>query len=331
MRRLGTSRLLGSSFAVLLVDVRLEDERQGGNLRIQAAHDLGDELILRQDVGQSLDFLDGLHRAVHDTTLDGDRGLLLVLLAAGDELLDHLRRRDRIVVAEHERVRALQDLVIHGDALVRQSTLDQRVLEDAVIDAVGAALRTQSGDLLHSQRLILDDNHGLDVNGNGYIDEGDRKVIGSKRPAFTMSMGNRFRFHDFYCSILLNGVFGKWMQDNVANVTSYTFGAGNYIAGAKYWTPETPEADYVSPGYQQQFSHEYYKKMHYLQIKNITLGYTMPKFVAGKIGMAGIDVNVSVNNVHTFSNMRQMLNYDNTWFASFPTARSYMLGLTLTF
>lgn len=170
-----------------------------------------------------------------------------------------------------------------------------------------------------------------DVNGNGYIDEGDRKVIGSKRPAFTMSMGNRFRFHDFYCSILLNGVFGKWMQDNVANVTSYTFGAGNYIAGAKYWTPETPEADYVSPGYQQQFSHEYYKKMHYLQIKNITLGYTMPKFVAGKIGMAGIDVNVSVNNVHTFSNMRQMLNYDNTWFASFPTARSYMLGLTLTF
>jgi hypothetical protein len=26
-----------------------------------------------------------------------------------------------------------------------------------------------------------------------------------------------------------------------------------------------------------------------------------------------------------------MLNYDNTWFASFPTARSYVLGLTLTF
>ena len=32
-----------------------------------------------------------------------------------------------------------------------------------------------------------------------------------------------------------------------------------------------------------------------------------------------------------FTNMRQMLNYDNTWFASFPTARSYVLGLTLTF
>ena len=39
----------------------------------------------------------------------------------------------------------------------------------------------------------------------------------------------------------------------------------------------------------------------------------------------------SVNNVCAFSNMRQMLNYDNTWFASFPTARSYVLGLTLTF
>jgi len=38
-----------------------------------------------------------------------------------------------------------------------------------------------------------------------------------------------------------------------------------------------------------------------------------------------------VNNVCAFSNMRQMLNYDNTWFASFPTARSYVLGLSLTF
>lgn len=170
-----------------------------------------------------------------------------------------------------------------------------------------------------------------DVNGNGYIDEGDRKVIGSKLPSFTMSMGNRFTYKGFYFSFLLNGVFGKWMQDNVANIGSYTFGAGNYIAGAKYWTPETPDADYVSPGYTQKFSHEYYKKMNYVTLKNITLGYTLGKDLARKVGMSQIDVNLSVNNVHTFSNMRQFLNYDNTWFASYPTARSYMLGITLTF
>lgn len=87
----------------------------------------------------------------------------------------------------------------------------------------------------------------------------------------------------------------------------------------------------MSPGYTASFSHGYYKKLNYVQLKNITLGYRVAESFVRKLGMSSIDVNVSINNVHTFSNMRQMLNYDNTWFASFPTARSYMLGITLNF
>ena len=159
-----------------------------------------------------------------------------------------------------------------------------------------------------------------DVDGNGIIDENDRKVIGNKKPSWSMSMGNRFEYKNVYFSFLLNGVFGKWMSDNVANIGSYTFGAGNYIAGANYWTPENTDADYVSPGYIQSFEHGYYKKLNFVTLRNITLGYRLSPKVANKIGMSGIDVNVSVNNVCAISNMRQMLNYDNTWFASYPTS-----------
>ena len=171
----------------------------------------------------------------------------------------------------------------------------------------------------------------LDADGNGYIDTNDRVIIGSKSPSFTMSMGNRFAFWDFYFSFLLNGKFGMWMTDNVANVPSYSFGSGNYIHGVKYWTPETPDAEVVSPGYVNNFSHGFYKKLNYVTLKNITLGYRIPKAAVQKARLSGVDVNVSVNNVCTASNMRQMLNYDNTWFASYPTARSYMLGVTITF
>ena len=69
----------------------------------------------------------------------------------------------------------------------------------------------------------------------------------------------------------------------------------------------------------------------YFNLRNITLGYRVNQKFVRRIGLSAIDVNFSVNNVCAFSNMRQMLNYDNTWFASFPTARSYVLGLTLTF
>ncbi len=171
----------------------------------------------------------------------------------------------------------------------------------------------------------------LDANGDGVITTDDRVIIGSKRPSFTMSMGNRFAYKDFYCSFLLNGKFGTWHENNIANIGSYSFGAGNYIHGVKYWTPETPEADVPSPGYQNTFSHGYYKKINYVTVKNITLGYKLPRSLVSKAGMKGLDLTLSVNNLCAISNERQKLNYDASWFASYPTARSYMLGFTVTF
>lgn len=170
-----------------------------------------------------------------------------------------------------------------------------------------------------------------DVDGNGFIDGNDRKIIGSKMPSFTSSLGNRVTYKNAYFSFLLNGIFDVWREDNLANMGSWTYGVTNYVHDANYWTPENTNASIVSPGYVNSFGHGYYKKVSYVQLKNITLGYKMGQKLAGKVGLSAIDVNFSVNNVHTFSNIRQVLNYDNSWMASYPTARSYMLGLNLTF
>jgi hypothetical protein len=170
-----------------------------------------------------------------------------------------------------------------------------------------------------------------DVDGNGLIDSKDRKVIGSKMPRYTASLSNRLSYKNFYLSALLTGVFGVWRDDNMANIGSWTFGITNYVHNANYWTPENPEATIVSPGYTNNFGHGYYKKVSYVQVKNITLGYRIAQQLAKKLGVNGIDVNVSVNNLNTISNIRQVLNYDNTWMASYPTARSYMFGLNVNF
>ncbi|RAV31020.1 SusC/RagA family TonB-linked outer membrane protein [Sinomicrobium soli] len=191
-------------------------------------------------------------------------------------------------------------------------------------DADGNQREVQTGATPGSARLE-------DVDGNGYINTDDRKIIGSRLPDFRMSMGHRFSYRNFYASVLMNGVFGVWRDDHMANMGAWTFGITNYVHGADYWTPENPDAGIVSPGYVNNFGHGYYKKVSYVQLKNITFGYSMGPEMARKLGLSGIDVNVSVNNAHTFSNIRQVLNYDNSWMASYPTARSYMLGLNLTF
>jgi len=170
-----------------------------------------------------------------------------------------------------------------------------------------------------------------DVDGNGLIDSKDRKVIGSKMPRYTASISNRLSYKNFYLSALVTGVFGVWRDDNMANIGSWTFGITNYVHNANYWTPENREATIVSPGYTNNFGHGYYKKVSYVQVKNITLGYRIAQQLAKKLSVNGIDVNVSVNNINTISNIRQVLNYDNTWMASYPTARSYMFGLNVNF
>lgn len=174
-----------------------------------------------------------------------------------------------------------------------------------------------------------------DVDGDGSITAKDMKIIGSKLPSFTMSLGNTFAYKGFTLSFLLNGLFGatKEMIDYNFDRWSSKY---NYISGMDYWTPENPTNEMTSPGYIPYGKHSFYKKMNYVRIKNITLGYNLPKTILNPVGVSALSVNLSVNNLYTFSNVKNALNFDGTDYNSsivscYPTARSYMFGLNLTF
>ena len=174
-----------------------------------------------------------------------------------------------------------------------------------------------------------------DVDGDGSITAKDKQIIGSKLPSFTMSLGNTFAYKNFTFSFLLNGVFGAWKQMNDYNFDRWS-SKYNYISGMDYWTPENPTNAMTSPGYVPYDKHEFYKKMNYVRIKNISLGYNLPKSILNPIGVSSLNVNVSVNNLYTFSNIKNALNFDGTDYnaniiSCYPTARSYMLGLNLIF
>ena len=170
-----------------------------------------------------------------------------------------------------------------------------------------------------------------DKNGDGIISSDDKYVLGSELPSFTMSMSNRFDYKNFYLSFLLNGVFGQMKQLNDYQPERWGWGY-NWLSDMNYWTPENPDADAVSPAYNPYDKHEFYKKVNYVTIKNITLGYNFPESVVNKIGIAGLNANISVNNLYTISNVKNALNVEADNMAiSYPLARSYMLGLNVTF
>jgi len=189
----------------------------------------------------------------------------------------------------------------------------------------------QNGETPNVQGAVAGDAKLDDKDGNGIMDANDKQVIGSKNPRYTGSLANRLTYKNFYASVLVTGVFGVWRDDYMANTNAWTFGITNYVHGANYWTPENPDATIVSPGYLNPLGHGYYKEVNYVQIRNITFGYRLSEKVAHTIGVSTVDINVSINNLNTFSNIREVLNYDNTWMASYPTARSYMFGLNVNF
>lgn len=177
-----------------------------------------------------------------------------------------------------------------------------------------------------------------DVDGDGVITADDKKIIGSKLPSFLMSMTNNFIYKDFYMSFVLNGVFGQWRQMHDQNFDRW-MPEFNYLSDMNYWTESNPTNEMTSPSYVPYEKHSFYKKMNYVQLKNITIGYNIPKTFTQKLGITSARVDVSVNNVCTFSNIKNALNYDNAKanddekgvVVGYPTARSYMLGLNVTF
>lgn len=177
-----------------------------------------------------------------------------------------------------------------------------------------------------------------DVDGDGVITADDKKIIGSKLPSFLMSMTNNFTYKDFYMSFVLNGVFGQWRQMHDQNFDRW-MPEFNYLSDMNYWTESNPTNEMTSPSYVPYEKHSFYKKMNYVQLKNITIGYNIPKTFTQKLGITSARVDVSVNNVCTFSNIKNALNYDNAKanddekgvVVGYPTARSYMLGLNVTF
>ncbi len=213
-----------------------------------------------------------------------------------------------------------------------------------------------------------------DVNKDGVIDENDRTDIGSPLPKFTFGWTNTFRYKNLDLSIFLNGSYGnKVMNYNAITLTHMNSSWTNqlnsvsgrarlepidasivYADGSKWYdhidnvrvkNPGTkiPHSSIQDPNDNDRISDRYVEDGSYLRIKNITLGYTFPKYIVNKIKVENVRVYVNIQNLYTFTGYS---GYDPEVGAStqdssgltygldngrYPSPTMYSFGLNLTF
>ncbi|WP_020529866.1 SusC/RagA family TonB-linked outer membrane protein [Flexithrix dorotheae] len=144
-----------------------------------------------------------------------------------------------------------------------------------------------------------------DLNGDGLIDaDNDRKILGYRKPNFSLNFSNTLRYKNFTFYALITGIFGGgkdnfYLRENpLHNSFRDRFDTNEVDHG--WWTPENKSTEFLRPDY---IGNRYLglQSRGFLRIQDISLSYRFPTSVLDKIGFERLEVFGSARNVYVFS------------------------------
>lgn len=196
----------------------------------------------------------------------------------------------------------------------------------------------------------IGDLYFQDTDGNGIVNDADKTVIGTPYAKFTYGFALNTSYKTFDLRASFNGSYGNQVLDG-QDYYLYNFeGSGNqYVDVADRYRNEANPGSGLNyrasrAGTQSnstRLSSFYVQDGSYFRCTNITLGYSFPKQLANTLKVSNIRVYASVDNAFTItdykgynpevdysagSNLAPGVDYGN-----YPLARSYNLGIKLTF
>ncbi|MFI2743509.1 SusC/RagA family TonB-linked outer membrane protein [Zhouia sp. PK063] len=193
-----------------------------------------------------------------------------------------------------------------------------------------------------------------DVNGDGVIEAvNDFDVIGSPYPNFTFGITNTFNYKNFDLSLIIDGQQGgellvgaNQFLDNIDGIFNVTTKVLN-----RWRSPENP-GDGKTPTTNggrviyRDVNSSWVEDASFLRMRNITLGYNMTSLFSKNSFITNARIYTSITNAFTLTSYSrgnpQVASSSNRGggslalapgldFTSYPLARTYTLGLNLSF
>ncbi len=173
---------------------------------------------------------------------------------------------------------------------------------------------------------------------------GDKQIIGNSVARYQFGINTFANYKNFDFTLMLYGVAKRDLNLGGDLIWPYLSQFDHIFAHQMdYWTPDNQDAYYPriygnptdnsgsNYGLSTRTQTKYLSDGAYLRIKNITLGYTLPKRILDKVKISTLRVFVSGNNLFTFDNLPVGLDPDQTTNGVYPIMRNYSVGLNLTF
>jgi TonB-linked SusC/RagA family outer membrane protein len=179
----------------------------------------------------------------------------------------------------------------------------------------------------------------VDVNNDGIINDQDRTNLGNSFPNFNYGITNNFSWKNFDLSIFLLGSQGNKVLNFNRWYTESGVSNGNFGREVlNRWTgPGTsndmPRMILNDPNGNNRVSDRFVEDASFLRIKNVRLGYNLPKVLTEKVSVKRLQIYGNVQNLATFT---RYTGFDpevggGVDIGFYPQPRTFMLGITADF
>ena len=178
----------------------------------------------------------------------------------------------------------------------------------------------------------------VDTNGDSKITSDDRTNIGNGVPSWTFGLNLDAEWKGIDLSLFFQGVSGAKVFDATYR---QDIASGNYPTWVlNRWTGEGTSNTVPTLGDSKNWvvSDMYVRDGSYLRLKNITLGYTLPRNLTNRIGISRLRLYARAENLVTWTkywgfdpeigSSSTSLGVD---YGVYPQARTYTLGLNVSF
>ena len=184
----------------------------------------------------------------------------------------------------------------------------------------------------------LNNDGKIDIGKNTLDDSGDRKIIGNSTPRYSYGITAGFDYKGFDFEMFWQGI-GK---------RDYWLGGSQFwgftdewctplTSSLDYWTEDNRDAyfprlhHYGVNGGNHQVSTRYLQNAAYLRLKNVVLGYTIPRSITEKVKISRLRVFVQGENLLTFTPLIDSYDPETLNNMTYPINKKISVGLNLTF